>query len=112
MIMARIEMLKGEKTEISRSKTILYIFVLLALFVLAFVGIFVIQDYFEEGRPDRDFVLSMGVEAAFVLYFVWFYARTKKLYTNWGRFFGLSLLKERISTSQILATNDQRPATN
>ncbi|MHC4675156.1 MAG: hypothetical protein ACYTBZ_21940, partial [Planctomycetota bacterium] len=65
---------------------------LVVLFFLAFVGIFVIQDYFEEGRKDSDFVLSAGAEAAFVLYFVWFYSRTKRLYANWGRFFGLSLL--------------------
>jgi hypothetical protein len=59
---------------------------------LAFVGTFVIQDYFEEGRPGKDFVLSDGAIAAFVLYFVWFYARTKKLYTNWPAFFGISIL--------------------
>ena len=44
-------MVKVENPEISPSKTIFFIFV--------------IQDYFEEGRPNRDFVLSMGVETAF-----------------------------------------------
>jgi len=66
--------------------------VLVVLFFLAFVGIFVIQDYFEQGRKDIDFVLSAGAEAAFVLYFVWFYARTKRLYANWPAFFGINLL--------------------
>jgi len=65
---------------------------LVVLFVLAFVGIFVIQDYLAEGRRNIDFVLSMGVETAFVLYFVWFYARTRKLYANWPAFFGISVL--------------------
>jgi len=85
-------MVKGEKSELNRRKTIFLILVLLALNFLAFVGVFVIQDYFEEGRSSRDFVLAAGAEAVFVLYFVWFYARTRRLYSNWGAFFGLSLL--------------------
>ena len=65
---------------------------LVVLFFLAFVGIFVIQDYLEEGRPSRDFVLGLSGVVVFVLYFVWFYSRTRRLYANWGRFFGISVL--------------------
>ena len=82
----------SEKPKPSRRKTIFSIFVLLVLFFSAFIGIFVIQDYFEEGRRTSDFVLGLSGVVVFVLYFLWFYSWTKRLYANWGAFFNLSLL--------------------